>query len=316
MSNSGGMASVQAGRASAGLQRVLRQLPLGGSERQAIDAGEIDAVIDYGRANVIVFPAARRALRDTAQRAAAAEHKAALELPKRNSMLAALPSAEYRRLLPALEPVRLELGDVLHETGAPIRHVYFPVDCVVGLLTEIDSQRAVATGLVGHEGMVGIPLALEVGVSSVRAVVQVAGTALRMSAARFTNEFQRGLELQRRLYHYAHVKLTQARHIAACIASHRLEQRLACWLLMISDRAESRQMFLTQDNLAYVLNVRRVSVTLASGSLRSRGLMGCHRGKISILDRKGLEAAACHCYRPMAVADVAWRVKAPGSQAL
>lgn len=305
MLNSGGVESAQAWRASAGLQRVLRQLPMGGSEQRAIEAGEIDAVIDYGSANVIVFPAARRALRDAAQRAAAAERKASLELPNRNSMLAALPRAEYRRLLPALEQVRVELGEVLHEAGAPIRHVYFPVDCVVGLLTGIDSQRTVATGLVGHEGMLGVPLALDVGVSSVRAEVQVAGTALRMSATRFMSEFQRGLQLQRQLYRYAQVELNQARHMAACMASHRLEQRLACWILMIGDRAQSRKMFLTQDHLAGVLNVRRVSVTLASGSLRSRGLIGCNRGKISILDRKGLESAACQCYRPMEVADVA-----------
>ena len=305
MSNNGGMVRVQAGRVSSGLQKVLRQLPVGGSERRAIEAGEIDAVIDYGSANVIVFPAALRALRDTAKRAYAAERKATLELPQRNSMLAALPRAEYRRLLPALEHAVLEPGDVLHEAGAPIRHVYFPVDCVICLLTRIDNQRTVATGLVGREGMVGIPLALEVGVSSVRAVVQIAGTALRMPAARFTNEFQRGLQLQRQLYRYAQAKLNQARQIAACTASHRLEQRLACWLLMIGDRTESQKMFLTQEHLATVFNVRRVSITAASVSLRSRGLISYNRGSISILDRKGLESASCRCYRPIEVADVA-----------
>jgi CRP-like cAMP-binding protein len=271
---------------------------MGGAERRAIEAGEIDAVIDYGSANVIVFPAARRALRDTAQRAAAAERN------KRNSMLAALPGPEYRRLLPALEQIRLEPGDVLHQAGAPFRHVYFPVDCVVCLLTEIDSQSMVATGLVGHEGMVGIALALEVGVSSVRAEVQVAGTALRMPATRFTNEFQRGLQLQRQLYRYALVELDQARQLAACIASHRFEQRLACWLLMIADRARSPEMFLTQEHLAAVLNVRRVSVTSAYGSLRSRGLIRYGRGRMSILDREGLESASCRCYRSIEIANV------------
>jgi len=274
-------------------------------ERRAIEAGEIDAVIDYGSANVIVFPVARRALRDAANRAASAERKATLEMPKLNSLLATLPRAEYRRLLPALEQVTLERGDVLHEAGAPIRHVYFPVDCVICLMTKVDDQRAVATGLVGHDGMVGIPLVLEVGVSSVRAVVQVAGTALRMPATRFTNEFQRGLQLQRQLYRYAQVKLNQARQIAACLASHRFEQRLACWLLMIGDRAKSPELLLTQKNLATILNVRRVSVTTTSGSLRSRGLIGNDRGSLSILDRKGLEAAACRCYRPLEAADVA-----------
>jgi len=278
---------------------------MGAAELRAIKAGEIDAIIDYGSANVIVFPAARRALRDTAKRAFAAERNTTLEMPGRNGMLAALPRAEYRLLLPALEQVVLAPGDVLHEAGAPIRHVYFPVDCVVCLLTEIDGQQAVATGLVGHEGMVGLPLALEAGASPVRAVVEVAGTALRMPAARFTSEFQRTLQLQRQLYRYAQTELNQARQTAACIASHCFEQRLACWLLMIGDRATSQEMLLTQEHLAAVLNVRRVSVTLASGSLRSRGLISYHRGRISILDRKGLELVSCRCYRPLEVAGVA-----------
>ena len=113
-------------------------------------------------------------------------------MPEGNSVLAALPRADYRRLLPVLERVVLEFGDVLHEAGAPIRHVYFPVDCVVCLLTRTDGQRSVETGLVGHEGMVGISLALGVEVPSVRAVVQVAGSALRMPSARFNDELRRG----------------------------------------------------------------------------------------------------------------------------
>ena len=298
----GPLVSVRAARAAAGLQRALRQLPEGGFERQAVEAGEIDAVIDYGSANVIVFPAARRALRAAANRASAADRKAALEVPEGNSVLAALPRAEYRRLLPALERVVLEFGDVLQEAGASIRHVYFPVDCVVGLLTRTDGQRSVETGLVGHEGMVGISLALGVEVSSVRAVVQVAGSALRMPAARFNDELRRGLPLQHRLYRYAHVKMTQARQTAACIASHRFEQRLACWLLLIGDRAKTQELLLTQEHLAAVLSVRRVSVTLACGALRSAGLISYSRGKITILDRQRLESASCSCYQPIELA--------------
>lgn len=282
---------------ASGLQRVLRQLPLGGDEREAIAAGEIDAVIDYGSANVIVFPAARRALLDTARRASAADRVAVLEMQDRNSLLAALPRSEYRRLLPAFEPVELRLGDVLYEVGAHMPQVYFPLDCVVCLLTKCDARRTVATGLVGHEGMVGLQLALDAGVSTVRAEVEVAGLALRMPAVRFEIEFQRGLHLQRQLYRYAQVQLNLARQIAACVASHLLEERLASWLLMINDRAEPQKMYLTHEHLAAVLNVRRVSVTLACGALSSRGLISCNRGNISILDRKGLELAACHCYQ-------------------
>jgi len=305
MLNDGGGAGVRAGRVAPALQRVLRHLPMGGLERQAIEAGEIDAVIDYGNANVIVFPAARRVLRKNAERAIAAERKALLEIPDRNGILGALPREHYRRLLPAFERVMLECGDVLHEPGSPVRHVYFPVDCVIGLFTIIDDRRSVATGLVGHEGMVGLSLALGAGVSSVRAVVQVPGAALRMPAARFTSELHGVLQLQFQLYRFAQVKLNQARQIAACVASHGFEQRLASWLLMLSERARSKELFLTQEHLACDLNVRRVSVTLACSALRLRGLISYHRGRLSILDRKGLESVACRCHRAMEGADVA-----------
>ena len=301
MSNDGDLATALAGRVSAGLKRALRQLPAGGLEQQAVDAGEIDAVIDHGNANVIMFPAARRALRVAANRASAESRKAALEVPVANSVLAALPRADYRRLLPGLEPVTLKFGEVLHESGAPIRYVYFPIDSVVCLLTTTEGQRTVETGLVGYEGMVGVSLALGVDVSSVRALVQAAGTAMRMPAARFCSELQRCLPLQRELYRCAHVKLAQARQTAACTASHLFEQRLACWLLMTSDRSRSQEILLTQEYLAAVLSVRRVSVTLASGSLRSRNLISYDRGKIRILNRKGLETASCSCYRKIEV---------------
>jgi CRP-like cAMP-binding protein len=287
-----------AGRGLAGLKKALRQLPTGGLEQQAIEAGEIDAVIDYGNADVIMFPAARRALRLAANRRAAAESRpAALEAPVANSVLAALPRTDYRRLLPGLEPVALQFGDVLLEAGAPIRYVYFPVDSVVCLLTSAGGQRMVETGLVGYEGMVGISLALGVDVSSVRALVQAAGTAMRMPAARFCSELEACLPLRRELYRHAHVKLAQARQAAACTASHLFEQRLACWLLMATDRSKSQEVLLTQEYLAAVLNVRRVSVTLACGALRLRHLISHDRGKIRVLNRKGLEAASCSCYR-------------------
>jgi len=300
LTNDAGLVIAGAGRASAGLQRALRQLPEGGLERQAVEAGEIDAVIDYVGANVFMFPVAQRALRAAASRAAAASARATLECAASNKLLAALPRAEYRRLLPSLEPVELEFGEVLCELRAPIRHVYFPVDCVVCLLTETDDRRTVETGQVGHEGMLGTSLALGADVSSVRAMVQVAGTALRMPAARFISEFRRGLRLQREVYRYANAKLAQARQNAACMASHLLEQRLACWLLMTFDRSRSQEIPLTQEYLAAVLNVRRESVTQAAGTLRSRDFISYSRGRIGLLDRKGLESASCSCYRSIA----------------
>ena len=223
--------------------------------------------------------------------------KAVLEVPAANSLLAALPRAEHRLLLSGLEPITLEFGAVLQEAGAPIRYVYFPIDCVVCLLTKTESQRAVETGLVGYEGMVGISLAFGVDVSSVRAVAQVAGIALRVPAERFKAECRRGLQLRRESYRYADVKMAQARQAAACAASHLFEQRLACRLLMTSDRSRSQEILLTQEHLATVLNVRRESVTEAAASLRSRDLISYHRGTITILNRKGLLSASCSCYR-------------------
>ena len=288
--------NIRAGSRSPGLQNALARLPEGGLERQAVEAGEIDAVIDYGNSNVILFPAAQRALRVAARRASAVGREAALEAPVANSVLAALPRADYQRLLPGLEPVTLKFGEVLHEPGAPIRYVYFPVDCVVCLLTRTQGQRTIETGLVGYEGMVGIALALGVAVSPIRTLVQAGGTALRMSAARFESELQRCPQLQRELCRYACVKMAQARQAVACVACHVFEQRLACWLLMTSDRLKSPEIQLTQKCLGTILDVRRVSVTLASGSLQSRKLIRYIRGKIRIVDRKGLEAASCACY--------------------
>ncbi|TAL87652.1 MAG: Crp/Fnr family transcriptional regulator [Candidimonas sp.] len=220
-------------------------------------------------------------------------------MPAANAVLAALPRRDYRRLLSDLEPVTLAFGDVLHEAGTLIRHVYFPVDCVVCLLTGTAGQRTVETGLVGYEGVIGVSLALGVDVSSARAEVQSAGTALRMSAAHFNNAFRRCLPLQRELYRFTNTKLAQARQAAACFASHPLEQRLACWLLMTSDRSRSQEIFLTQEYLASVMNVRRESVTFSAGSLRTRNLISCHRGTIRILDRAGLETVSCSCYQPI-----------------
>lgn len=282
-----------------GLNRVLAQLPPGGAERLAIDAGEIDAVIDYGSANVIVFPAARRALHDAARRASATDRLAAGETAKRNAMLAPLPATESRRLLAALEQVEVAAGDVLQQAGASIRHVYFPAGCVVGLLTQTDDRRTVMGGLVGREGMLGLPLALGVDSSAVRAVVQIAGPALRMSAARFRAELRCCPQLQRRLHRHVQRELNQAWQTAACIASHRFEPRLACWLLMMADRADSQALFLTHEHLGEALNVRRESVTAACSSLRLQGLISYYRGMISIVDRKGVEQASCRCYRPL-----------------
>jgi CRP-like cAMP-binding protein len=280
------------------LQMALRQLPEGGVERQAVDAGEIDAVVDYANSKIIVFPLARRALRDATRRATSRPQPALLG-PVTNRVLAALPRADYQRLLPALTPVAPELGEVLHEDGAPIRYVYFPVDCVVSLLTRTDGRRTIATGIVGYEGMVGMSLVHGVATSPVRAQVLAAGTALRMPVERFEDELRSCLSLQRQLHRYACVELAQARQAVACISAHQMEQLLASMLLMISDRSGLQDIFLTQEHLAGALHARRESITQAAVALRSRRLISYNRGKISIVRRKDLEAACCSCYSKM-----------------
>ncbi len=218
------------------------------------------------------------------------------QAPVANSLLAALPRKDYQRLLAGLEPVNLTFGEVLYEPGDTISHAYFPSDSLVSLLTLVDGHLALEVGLVGREGMLGIPLVLGTNVSSVRALVQGTGTALRMKAARFHKEFRHSLPLQRELYRYTNVLMAQVTQTAACNRFHVVEARLARWLLMTGDRLRSDQFLLTQEFLANMLGVRRVGVTKAASALQKRKLISYCRGHITILDRKGLEAASCTCY--------------------
>jgi len=216
-----------------------------------------------------------------------------------NSLLAALPRQAYSALLPRLTPVSLVFGDVLYEPGATIPDVYFPGRSMVSLLTVVDGHAALEVGLVGHEGMVGIPLALGVAVSPVRALVQGAGGALQMSAARFRKAFGASPALQRALNGYTHSLMTQITQTAACNRFHRVDARLARWLLMTRDRACSARFHLTHEFLGHMLGVRRVGVTEAASALHERGLIDYSRGNIRILDNAGLKAASCSCYAPL-----------------
>jgi len=274
----------------------LLHLAKGGPEQRAIEAGEIDAIVDHVACNIILLPAARLALQ-----------KAASEASIANRLLAALPYAEYRRLLGVLEPVTLRFGEVLHELGLPITHVYFPVGCVVCLQAAAEGPEV---GLIGYEGAAGISLALGVEVSSARALVQASGTALRIKAAHFKKALPHCPALQRSVYRYADAKLRQARQTIACNRFHAAEARLARWLLMTGDRARSDEFFLTQAFLAEMLGVRRATVNEAAGALQHRDLIGYNRGKLRILDRKGLEAAACRCYARLERASVRVRTDA------
>jgi CRP-like cAMP-binding protein len=214
-----------------------------------------------------------------------------------NSILAALSRKAYLALLPGLAPVSLVFGEVLYEPGTPIPDVYFPGRSVVSLLTVVDGHEALEVGLVGHDGMVGIPLALGIDVSPVRALVQGAGSALQMSAGRFRKAFDASPPLQRGLHRYAHELMAQITQTAACNRFHMVDTRLARWLLMTRDRVRSSEFYLTHEFLAHMLGVRRVGVTEAASSLQRQKLIEYSRGNIQILDNPGLEAASCSCYR-------------------
>lgn len=216
---------------------------------------------------------------------------------RENRLLATLPRNDRQALLASLEAVELVHAEVLYEPGQLVRHVYFPTGCLVSLRTAVQERQALEVGLVGREGMVGISVVLGMRVSCVRAVLMSPGTALRMTAADFRREFGRSPSLQSTLYRYAHAKLALARQTAACNRFHMMGARLAGWLLMASDQIGSDTFYFTQAALADMLGVRREGVTEAACGMEQRNLISYRRGNIRLLDRKGLEAASCGCYR-------------------
>jgi len=212
-------------------------------------------------------------------------------------VLAGLPRKDYRKLLPVLEPVKLAFGQVLYESQVRIRHVYFPNDCFVSMLTDVDGGRSAEVGLIGSEGIIGLPVALGIAVSPFRAVVQGGGTAMRMKIADFRREFSESAALKRELFLFTHLLMIQIAQTAACNRFHRVTQRMARWILMTSDRIKSNEFRITQEFLALMLGVRRVGVSVAASGLRERKLMAYRRGSFTILDHEGLVAAACGCYK-------------------
>ena len=219
-----------------------------------------------------------------------------MALPIDNALLAALPRVEYRRLLELLEPVTLTFGEVLYEPGAKIAHIYFPSDSLVSLLILVDRHLALEVGLVGREGIVGVAYAMGIGATPFRVLVQGTGQALRMKAETFRAELNASPTLRREVHLYAHTLMAQVARTAACNRFHVVEERLARWLLMTRDRMRSDSFRLTHGFLANMLGVRRVGVTKAAHALRKRKLIAYSRGNISIMNGRGLEAAACSCY--------------------
>ena len=214
----------------------------------------------------------------------------------RNSILLALPPKQLERLLPQMEAVTLTLGDELYEPGGRIRHCYFPNEGVVSLLTVLSPHKAAEVGMVGSEGVVGMSAAVGINISRLRAVVQGDGSASRISAAGLEKEFAGNNALHRGLFRFGQALTGQIAQTAACNRFHRTELRLARWLLVTRDRLRSESFVLTHKFLALMVGVRRPGVTTAAGNLARRGLISYSRGRIRILDSKGLQAASCECY--------------------
>src|SRR3954470_14405530 len=213
-----------------------------------------------------------------------------------NELLAAMPRKAYEALAPALTPVSLAFGEVLYEADAPMALVYFPCESMVSLLLPVESHFDVEVGMVGREGMLGASLALGIARSPIKALVQGAGTALSLGAARFRRELEHNPALQRSVNLYLHSLMQQITQTAACNRFHVVEARLARWLLMTRDRMRSSKFRMTHEFLSHMLGVRRVGVTEAASSLQRKKLIEYARGKIQILDDRGLEAASCACY--------------------
>lgn len=218
-------------------------------------------------------------------------------LPQHHNLLvAALPRAERTRLLGQCESVNLQLSQVLCEPGEPTRHVYFPTDGFISLIAQIDGTHGLEVGMAGCEGMLGVQLTLGVAQEPLKALVQGPGAAWRMAAAPFAAELERSATLRQLLQQYLYVLMAQRAASAACLRFHEISPRLARWLLMSQDRAHIDCFAMTQVFLSAMLGVRRVGVTAAAGDLLRRGLITYHRGELTVLDRAGLEAAACSCY--------------------
>ncbi len=213
-----------------------------------------------------------------------------------NRLLAALPKAGYKLILPLLERVPLVFGKNIYKPEEPIQHVYFPECGIISILSSVGDSWTVEVGIVGDDGMVGMPTMVGVKNAPNWALVQGEGLAMRMTAGAFAKYSKDNINLHRVMLRYTHSLFVQVSQSAACNQFHRIDQRLARWLLMTRDRMHSNEFRITQEFLSSMLGVRREGVNLAAGAMQERGLVSYVRGYLTILDGKGLEKAACKCY--------------------
>ena len=218
----------------------------------------------------------------------------------KNRLLAALPHEEYKRLQPQLELIQLSKRRTLYEAGDRIRHAYFLNSGMGSLLAITESGATVEIAMVGNEGMLGLPVVLRSHTTPYRIMIQMPGDAMRIKAEAILAEFKRGGELQDLLLSYTQALITQISQSAVCNRFHTMEKRLCRWLLIAHDRVDGDTFHLTQEIISYMMGAPRTGVTMAAGTLQDAGLIRYKRGKITILDRTGLEESACECYRIVA----------------
>ena len=216
--------------------------------------------------------------------------------PTKNRLIGGLPADALGRLSPYLEFVDMPLGDVLYEPGDVLRHVYFPVDCIVSLLYVLADGSSAEIAIVGNEGLIGIALFMGGETTPNRAIVQSAGGAYRLLGQRMKDEFHRNDTLHDLLLRYTQALITQMAQTAVCNRHHSVDQQLCRWLLMSLDRLSSNQLNMTQELIANMLGVRREGVTEAAGKLQRLGVIHYQRGHITVLDRPRLQALCCECY--------------------
>jgi len=215
---------------------------------------------------------------------------------KKNHLLASLPPAELARWVPMLEPAEMPLGQVLHESGSPMAHVYFPTTSIVSLLYVLQNGASAEIAVVGNEGLVGVSLFMGGETTPSRAVVQSAGRGYRLKSHQLKSEFERAGPIMHLLLRYTQALITQMSQTAVCNRHHSLDQQLCRWLLLSLDRLSGNALVMTQELIANMLGVRREGVTEGALKLQLAGLIRYSRGHITILDRKGLEQRTCECY--------------------
>ena len=220
----------------------------------------------------------------------------AIPRESQNQLLASLPRDALARLREELDTVELALGAPLYESGKKLKHLYFPTEGIVSLLQVMENGASAELAVVGNEGVVGISMFMGGQTTPSRAVVQSAGSAVRLPAAALKSEFERGGELQHALLRYTQALITQMSQTAVCNRHHSVEQQLCRWLLMSLDRLRRSELVMTQELIANMLGVRREGVTEAAGKLQAAEIIRYSRGRIEVLDRKRLEARVCECY--------------------